>query len=134
MLKLTLLSLSLAACATAATGLDRDHSQRAKVKLDLAAVGGVEATFPEALDPTVPSVDRISHAVRAHLGDTATAELSLCVSPSGAVKQVELTRSSSYAPFDKALLADAATWQFASLPGPDRVMSCRNATIAYRVH
>jgi TonB family protein len=134
MLKLTLLSLSLAACATTATGIDRDTSHRAKVKLDLAAVTGVEAAFPEALDPTVPSVDRISHAVRAYLGETATAELSLCVSPSGAVKQVELTRSSSYEPFDKALLADAATWQFASLPGPDRVMSCRKATIAYRVH
>jgi outer membrane biosynthesis protein TonB len=134
MLKLSLLSLSLAACATTgATTLDRDAAPRAKVKLDLAAAGA-DSAFPSAVDPQLPAVDRIARAVRLNLGGTATAELDLCVTPTGAVKHLRLVRGSSYTAFDQALLRDAAAWQFASLPGPDHVMSCSRATVAYHVH
>ena len=133
MLKLSILALALAACATTATGFDRDTAQRAKVKLDL-SVTGVESAFPTALDLRVRSIDRMAHAVRANLGDVASAEIKLCVSPNGDVKQVELVRGSSYEIFDKALLTDAAAWRFASLPGPDSVMSCQRATIEYHPH
>ena len=135
MLKLSLLSLSLAACAT--TGVTtHDHDLRAgkaMVKLDLAATGA-DTAFPSALDPQLPSVDRIARAVRLRLGATASAELDLCVTPAGAVKHLRLVRGSSYTAFDQALLHDAAAWQFAALPGPDNVMSCSRATIAYHVH
>ena len=134
MLKLSLLSLSLAACATTgATTLDRDAAPRAKVKLDLAATGA-DTVFRAALDPQLPSVDRIARAVRLNLGATASAELDLCITPAGGVKHLRLVRGSSYTAFDQALLRDAAAWQFASLPGPDTVMSCSRATIAYHVH
>jgi TonB family protein len=130
-----LASLSLVACAsTGATTLERDTSPRAKVKLDLSPVDLVDSAFPAAIEPTVPSVDRISNSVRAALGNKAVAELDLCVSPAGQVLTVEIARSSSYQPFDAALLKDAATWQFASLPGPDYMKSCRRTTIAYYVH
>jgi TonB family protein len=134
MFKLAILSLSLAACATTgATALDRDSAPRAKVKLDL-AMTGADTSFPAALEPQVPTIDRIARAVRLRVGDTATAELELCVTPAGTVKHLRLARGSSYAAFDQALLRDAAAWQFASLPGPDNVMSCSRATIAYHVN
>lgn len=138
MTKLLALALvsSLAACAATSTQstLDRDTTPRAKVQLDLAATSdATQPAFPAALAPEVPSVDRLAHTIRAALGSTATAELDLCVSPAGTVTKVELARSSSLPELDAALLHDARAWQFASMPGPDSVQSCRRATIAYRL-
>jgi TonB family protein len=133
MLKLAILSTTLAACASAATMLDRDTAPHAKVKLDLSAPGDAAvAVFPSAIEPTVPSVDRISNQVRTRLGEMATAELELCVAPDGHVKKVALTRGSSFAGFDTALVRDAEAWQFQPMPGPASVQSCRRATVAYR--
>ena len=114
--------------------MDRDSAPSARVQLDLTTNAGAQPAFPTALDPALPSVDRISHNVRAALGDMATAEIDLCVAPSGSVTKVEIARSSNLEAFDEAVLRDARAWRFASLPGPDTLQSCRRATIAYRAH
>lgn len=123
----------LFACATTGRSLDPNVAgDRARVQLDLAPSDTAAPAFPAALEPAVPSVDRIASSVRAALGSVATAELDLCVAPSGRVAKVELARSSSYDAFDGALLRDAKDWQFAVMPGPATVQSCRRATVAYR--
>ena len=132
-LAIAVASLSLAACASTQTTLDHDTAMRAKVRLDLTLTGDAAIpAFPSAIDPAVPSVDRISHSIRARLGETATAELELCVSPAGHVTKVALARGSTFEAFDAALLRDAESWQFATMPGPAGLQACRHATIAYR--
>ncbi|MBX3161053.1 MAG: energy transducer TonB [Deltaproteobacteria bacterium] len=128
--------LSLAACATGGLASDHDTAARAKVNLHLDTMPalGAEQVFPRAVAPELPSVDRISHQVRAQLGDRATAELDLCVSAQGSVTKVAIARSSSLPAFDNAVLRDAEEWRFESLPGPAAAQSCTRATVAYRAH
>lgn len=122
----------LAACATGTTlGVDRETAPSAKVALDLTAEAGVQATFPSAVEPRLPSVDRIAHHVRARLGDDATAALELCVSPAGRVTKVSMIQGSTYEPFDNAVLRDAQAWQFTTMPGPDSLQSCERVKITY---
>jgi TonB family protein len=128
-----LLVLALPACA-ATTALVPAPASHTGAHLDLSARdGSLAPAFPEAIEPALPSVDRISREVRAQLGDTAVADLDLCVSPAGKVTRVAIAKSSTLAAFDAALLHDAEHWQFDALPGPDTVQSCRRATIEYRV-
>lgn len=136
MSKLALLALALGACATTGLPGERDAAApRAGIRLDLAGAPDTAASpvFPSAVDPKVPTVDRMSHALRARYGATEmTAALDLCVAPDGHVTKLALAKSSTYEPFDNALLADAADWKFSALPGPASVEACRTATIAYR--
>lgn len=130
MSKLVVLA-SLSACATTGA-LDREVvGARASVQLDRRA-GGAAPAFPTAVEPSVPSIDRIAYSVRARLGEVATAELELCVAPNGEVTKVALAKSSSFEAFDDALVRDAHDWRFAAMPGPATVQSCRHATVAYR--
>lgn len=135
MFKLAILTISLGACATTATGVsDREAAPRTGIQLDLTAHStDATAAFPAALDPAVPSIDRMQHALRARYGSTTmTAELDLCVAPDGHVTKISLAQGSTYDVFDHALLRDAAAWQFATLPGPATVESCRRASVTYR--
>ena len=52
--------------------------------------------------PELPSVDRIAHLIRAQLGDAASADLDVCVAPSGRVTDVTLARTSTLRAFDDA--------------------------------
>jgi outer membrane biosynthesis protein TonB len=135
--KLAVTALSLAACATTGTpGLGNEASPRTGIHLDLSApASDAMLAFPEAIDTRVRSVDRMAHAIKARYGATTmTAKLDLCVAPDGHVTKLALAEGSSYETFDRALLSDAAAWQFASLPGPASVESCRTATVAYRAN
>ncbi|MEO8706644.1 MAG: energy transducer TonB [Kofleriaceae bacterium] len=137
MSKLVLLvAIVASACATTGATLDQNNPEpRMKIRLDLSATAaGAARAFPHAIEPEVPSVNRLSSSVLARLGRVASAELELCVAPAGNVTKVTLARSSSYAAFDEALVHDARAWQFASLPGPTSVQSCRLTTIAYHAH
>lgn len=138
MSKLVLLSLALSACATTGTGISGESAApRSGIRLDLEAVNADVATpaFPEALDTRVRSVDRMAHALKARYPNaTMTAKLDLCVAPDGHVTKIAIAERSSYDAFDHALLRDAASWQFASLPGPASVESCRRATVEYIAH
>jgi TonB family protein len=108
-----------------------------RAKLDLKInpnADGASAIARKAIDPELPSVDRIAHLIRARLGDAASADLDVCVAPSGRVTDVTLVRTSTLRAFDDAVLRDAETWQFTALPGPANVKSCSRATISYRAH
>ena len=125
---------SLGACASRST-LDGAHEPAVKsgLRLELSQHdAGSSKQFPSAIDPAVPSVDRISRAVFATLGDTATAQLDLCVAPSGRVTKLALARSSSMPELDAALLEDARNWRFAAMPGPNTVEICKRADVSYR--
>lgn len=126
---------SLAACATGGLAMDRAAGSRAKLDLHVnASADGASAIAPRAIDPDLPSVDRIAHLIRARLGDAASADLDVCVAPTGRVTGVTLVRTSTLRAFDEAVLHDAETWQFKALPGPAHVKSCTRATISYRAH
>ncbi len=136
MSKLLLIALALSACATTGTLIPGETSARTGVKLDLtASTDEASAAFPDALDTRVRSVDRMAHAIKARYGATTMlAKLDLCVAPDGHITKVALAEKSTYDAFDHALVRDAAAWQFASLPGPSNVESCRRATVEYVAH
>lgn len=135
MSKLALLSVVvLGACATTGLPGERDAAPHTGVRLELTGTPEIaDAVFPSVADPKVPTVDRMAHALRARYGATQlTAQLDLCVAPDGHVTKLALAKSSTYEPFDHALLRDVADWQFSALPGPANVEACRKATVAYR--
>ena len=100
-------------------------------RLELGVEDTGSSTFPEAIAPSLPSVDRMGARVRAALGDTATAAVQLCVSPAGHVTKVDLLESSTFEAFDAALLKDARAWQFTKLPGPTTLQTCSRAIVSY---
>ena len=134
--KLAVLAIALSACATVGrTQLaDTDHAPRARVHVDIARHADTVTAFPSAIAPTLPSVDRIGREVRGTLGETATAQLDLCVSTSGKVTKIALAESSSFADFDRALLHDARGWRFSTMPGPASLQTCERAKITYRAY
>lgn len=135
MFKLAIASLSLAACATTGQLTSEPAAPRTGIQLELSPSDVAVDAFPEAVDTRVRAVDRMAHAIKARYGATAmTAVLDLCVAPDGHVTKIAIAEGSTYDAFDHALLQDAAAWQFASLPGPTSVQSCRRATVAYRAH
>jgi TonB family protein len=93
-----------------------------------------DLVFPKAVSTDVVNANRVQHQVRARLGERATAELDLCVSPQGTVTKVALARSSSLPAFDDAILRDAEEWKFEALPGPATAQSCTRAIVAYTPH
>ncbi len=134
MFKLAIISISLAACATTGQFTGEPAAPRTGLHLYLPIPGDLAtAAFPEAIDTRVRSVDRMAHAIKARYGATTmTAVLDLCVAPDGHLTKIAIAEGSTYDAFDHALLQDAASWQFASMPGPTNVQSCRRATVAYR--
>jgi TonB family protein len=133
MSKLAILALFASACATGRTVVaDHDNAPRARIQLELTGSNDTTAVFPAALDPVMPSVDRIGREVRGTLGSTASAQIDLCVSPAGNVTRLALVQGSSFSDFDQALLRDVNAWQFESMPGPAGVQTCERAKITYR--
>lgn len=137
LLALSLVS-SLSACATGGAldrSIDPTRGATTGVQLDFTArTDAVQPTFPAVVDPRLPSADRIAPRIRAFVGDNVTADVDLCVAPSGKVASVELARSSSYDAFDTAMMRDVATWQFASSHAPEALRSCDRFTISYHPH
>lgn len=134
-LVLSIASIGLTACAAGLVPADRDTAPRTtSVQLRFDHPSDAAAVFPKAIEPALPSVDRIQHQVRARLGDSASAEVDLCVSPAGHVTKVSLARSSNLAAFDSAVLRDAETWQFDAMPGPAALQTCSRAIVSYKPH
>lgn len=130
-MKLVLSLVLFTACASTQTLDTREPQGGSKVQLDFTAAADVQATFPQAMDPRLPSVDRIAR----HLGDRV-ASIELCVAPAGHVTKVALLAPSGDERFDAALLHDAKQWQFASLPGHSAtgtvtLQSCERAQVRY---
>ncbi|MBA3398247.1 MAG: hypothetical protein H0T89_36815 [Deltaproteobacteria bacterium] len=136
MMKLALLStFSFVACATTGSmPVDRESGARASVQLEFPTEAVDRAVFPTAIDPRLPSVDRIAHQVRARLGAEVVASLELCVAPDGHVTKVALREGTAFAPFDAAIVRDAERWQFTALPGRTAtaaLQTCETATVKY---
>lgn len=128
--------LFASACAsTGSLGGEREPAApHARVELaPLQAEPGMRI-LPQAIDPQLPTADRIWRVIDARLGDEARIDVRFCVSPAGRVVEATLERGSSYQPFDQAVMADIADWRFAAQPGPESVRTCDRATIVYRPH
>jgi TonB family protein len=124
---------TVAGCATGRTFVaERDNAPHARVHLEFTGSTDTAAVFPAAIDPALPSVDRIGREVRGTLGDAASAQIDLCVSPAGNVTKASLVQGSSFGDFDQALLQDVNAWRFAAMPGPATVQTCERARITYR--
>lgn len=124
--------LSVSACATTTLGVDREAAPRAKVTLAPLVADETVRLVPHAIEPMLPSADRLSHVIAARLGERADVDVRYCVSPAGQVISAELARGSALPAFDQAVMSDIVTWQFAVQPGPAHVKSCQTATIVYR--
>src|SRR4051812_17483298 len=125
----------LSGCATTGV-LDADREPAPHARVTLAPLAGEETIrlVPQALEPLLPSADRISNVVEARLGDKASVDVRYCVSPAGKGTEAKLVRSSTLDAFDHAVMSDVVEWQFAAQPGPGNVRSCDRATIVYRPH
>lgn len=131
------LCLLLVGCATGGVGANRESTSHASTpRLAMTAIADSQHVFPAAQDPQLPSADRLRRQIRDELGDVASADVRLCVSPDGRVRKVELVRGSSLREFNDAVVRDIADWQFSGIPGAtsDSLQSCEIATISYRPH
>jgi len=131
-------ALLLSGCATSGA-LGREVETReptAHANVTFASVASDEAVrlVPQAIEPLLPSADRIARVVDARLGGEAKVDVRYCVSPAGTVVEATLERGSSLEAFDQAVMADVAGWRFDPQPGPGNVRSCQSATIVYRPH
>jgi hypothetical protein len=130
---LFLVLVSMSACASTTGVLDREVAPRTGVQLSLVPAADAEKVIPAAIDPRLPRVDRMATQIRYELGDTVTAELSLCVSPDGNVTDIALARTTGLSDLDTAIVDDVRAWQFAELPGASTLRTCQRTTLAYRV-
>jgi TonB family protein len=125
----------LSACASTGTlGIDPQSSSHARVELVTPAAEDQTQVVPQAIDPQLPSADRLAHVIDARLGERASLDVRLCVTPAGRVASATLERSSTMPAFDQAVMSDIAGWQFASQPGPETLRTCETATVVYRPH
>ncbi len=123
----------ISACASTTGVLDRDVAPRTGLQLTLVPANDAVQVIPAAIDPRLPRVDRMATQIRYEIGDTITAELSLCVSPDGNVTDVALAGSTGLSDLDTAIIDDVRAWQFAELPGASTLRTCQRTTLAYRV-
>jgi TonB family protein len=106
----------------------------ARVVLAPLSADGTIRLVPHAIEPLLPSADRIARVVEARLGSTAMVDVRYCVSPQGRVTSAKLERSSSFDAFDQAVMADVIGWKFTAQPGPETMRTCEIATVVYRRH
>jgi TonB family protein len=132
------LCLLFAGCVTGGVGANRESAAHAAPRFEMtAAVADTPRVFPVAIDPQLPTADRMRREIRTELGEVASADVRLCVAPDGHVRNVEIVRGSTLAEFDQAILHDMAHWQFSGMPGSshaENLQSCEIATITYRPH
>jgi TonB family protein len=126
--------LLASACATTRMPNFEPAEPHARVVLAPLTADGTIRLLPHAIEPLLPSADRIARVVEARLGDTAMVDVHYCVSPQGRVTTAKLERSSSFDAFDQAVMADVVGWQFSAQPGPDALRTCETATVVYRAH
>ena len=130
MLKPIITSLSISTLVACAVGPATRPFEPARTMSCAITAEPANAAFPVAIDPKLPSVDRIARLVEAELGARAAAEVKLCVLPAGRVVAVSLVRKTQSHAFDAAVLHDVAEWQFTT-PTTTAGRICKRATISY---
>lgn len=128
MMKIVLAAFLISACATGSASSSGHIARRARPIFHTASAAPTRDPFPSAIDPRLPSVDRIARLV----GVSPAAEVELCVSNDGRVAKVTLLQGSADELFDAALLRDVPKWEFIAAPSRTTLRMCKRATISYR--
>lgn len=128
-------TFALVGCATSGQGLPGRDGNPTKPSLDLVPdpADGADHSFPARLsEAELPAADRISHRILAEHAGVVSAQVRLCVAPTGSVADVDLLQSSGMAEYDRAVVDAIATWQFAAYAAPAETRVCEKLTVAYR--
>jgi TonB family protein len=127
-----LASIALVLPACAATGSELRSPATASAPVPQIDPTSQAQAFPSLRgDADLRSADTIAMHMQKVLGDSATAEVRVCVEPSGKVASVKLLKSSGMSAYDAAVLSDVAAWDFAA---PSGKTACEDATIVYTLH
>jgi TonB family protein len=129
MSKSVLSLLLLGACATGTAGVDREASPQTGAHLELSQ--GARSAFRSTGDLQLPSADAMSIRIRERLGDEPAVKVDLCLGADGRVSSVALVRGTTMEMFDRAVLRDVATWQFAATAAPPSEKACQRKRIVY---
>jgi len=123
---LAVTALALPACAGTAQELRAPAGAAASVpSLDLKAPHGA---FPAlAGNPDLPSADGVAMHMQHVLGDSAAADVKVCVDTTGRVETASLIKSSGLASYDAGVLADVRAWRFEAPASA----TCTDLTIVY---
>jgi TonB family protein len=119
-------ALVLPACAGVGQELRAPEGPSASVpKIDLTAR---HLAFPAIRgEVALPSADATAMHMQKVLGDSADADVLVCVDGTGKVASAKLLRSSGLAAFDAGVVADVKAWQFEA----PSAAACTDLTIAY---
>jgi TonB family protein len=123
----------ITACVTSGSlGGEHVTTPRARVTLVPFEPDATLRVLPQALEPMLPSADRLAPVIAHRLGERATVDVRYCVGASGRLVSAALARGSTLPAFDHAVMTDIVDWRFTPQPGPDHLRSCQVATIVYR--
>jgi TonB family protein len=119
-------ALVLPACAGTAQELRAPAGAAASVPtLELKAP---HAAFPALIGSAdLPSADAVAMHMEKVLGDSAAADVKVCVDTTGRVTTADLIKSSGLGAYDAGVLADVRAWRFEA---PAQA-SCTDLTIVY---
>jgi TonB family protein len=132
--KTTLTAILVSACAaTQPMSTFPEHRSGTHLELHPTAVASdaTQQVFPRIVgDAEIPSAQHLNTALLA-TQDKYEIGVRICVSPSGAVSNVELQQSSGVAELDRAALHDIRAWQYEQFPGPATLQTCAPMTLSY---
>jgi TonB family protein len=119
-------ALVLPACAGTAQELRAPAGAAASVPtLELHAPHGA---FPAIIgNADLPSADAVAMHMQHVLGDSASADVRVCVDGTGRVEKASLLKSSGLGSYDAGVLADVRAWRFEA---PAQA-SCADLTVVY---
>jgi TonB family protein len=118
-------ALALPACAATSSELAAPAAPHGVPRLDLTAQHLAFPALRGAAD--LPSADALAmHMEKVH-GDSAAADVRVCVDTAGRVAKAELLRSSGLASYDAGVLEDVKAWQFEA----PTTATCTDLTVVY---
>jgi len=123
----------LAACSTTHLIPETTDVHTPTLRLPAAASTDVlEPAFPARLgEPRLPSADLLRVALRGEGIERASANVRVCVAPSGAVTEVTLVSPTGVATLDAAIARDLAQWSYEPYRAPSTVRVCVPVAMTY---
>jgi hypothetical protein len=121
----------LAACST--THLIPETTGVHTPSLRLPATTDVlEPAFPARVgEPRLPSADQLRIALRGEGIQRASADVRVCVAPSGEVTEVTLVTPTGVSTLDAAIARDLARWSYEPYRAPPTVRVCVPLAVTY---